>query len=246
MTLGPPPSAAASSSSAAASPSPAIYPASAGTSSSNAAPASNPSPSTNAYMSQFTVQPQPASRPYYPTSHLSAYPVNAQAGSSHPPSQPYPAQGTYYPQQPPAANSAQPQAGSYSYYGYPPNAWANAWNSTTYQYPSGGGYSYSYPSLPQGGSQTAPFPPAAAAPAKQKSPSPSPSPAPEYHKDWDAVIKSFLSSLGFSQALRGFEADMVVLNLDCERKKVPQALGSLMKDLLVRSYLSVILVCRYI
>ncbi|KAI1795606.1 hypothetical protein LXA43DRAFT_728562 [Ganoderma leucocontextum] len=235
MTLGPPPSAAGPSSSAtsgtsAPTPSsPAPYIAS-----SIAAPAPNPSVPANAYMSPFAVQPQPASRPYYPTSHLSAYPVNAQAGASQPPPQPYATQGTYYPQQPPPSSTAQPPAGNYSYYGYPPNAWANAWNSATYQYPSGGSYSYSYPPLPQGGSQTgASVPtPVPAAPAKQKSPSLSPSPPPEYHKDWDAVIKAFLSSLGFSQALGGFEADMVVLNPEWEQKKVPHALGELMKHLL--------------
>ncbi|PIL35952.1 hypothetical protein GSI_01612 [Ganoderma sinense ZZ0214-1] len=240
MTLGPPPSAAGPSSNAAGATAPtsssqAAYPTSVGPSSSNTAtPSPNPSIPANAYMSQFVVQPQPASRPYYPMSHLSAHPVNAQAGASQPPSQPYPAQGTYYPQQGPATGSSQPPPGSYSYYGYPSNAWANAWNSTTYQFPSGGSYSYSYPPLPQAGSQTAAFapPPVPAASAKQKSPSPSPSPPPEYHKDWDAVIKSFLSSLGLSQALRGFEADMVVLNPDCERKNVPQALGILMTNLL--------------
>ena len=39
--------------------------------------------------------------------------------------------------------------------------------------------------------------------------------------------------MGFTQALRGFEADMVVLNAEWERKKVPDALAELMKSLLV-------------
>ena len=244
MTLGPPPSAAGPSSSPtngtneSTSSSTATHPTSAGTSSFTAAPAPNPSIPANAYMSQFAVQPQPTSQPYYPSPHLPAYPMNPQASAPHPPPQPYPAQGTYYPQQSSAPGAAPPLAGNYSYYGYPPNAWANAWNSTTYQYPSGGSYSYSYAPPPPVGSQATGTPSIPAVSVKQKSPSPSPSPPLEYHKDWDAVIKSFLTTLGFSQALRGFEADMMVPNPDWERKKVPLALGELMKDLLVRPYFS--------
>ncbi|TBU33937.1 hypothetical protein BD311DRAFT_651340 [Dichomitus squalens] len=192
-------------------------------------PTPDPSVPANAYTTQFAVQPQPVSRSYYA-------PPQYQTGTSQSASQPYPAQATYYPQQPPPG-PAQPAAGNYSFYGYPPNAWANAWNTATYQYPPGTGYSYSYAPPPQGSSQTAvavsPAPvPVPAPSAKQKSPSSSPSLPPAYHKDWDAALKSFLSSIGFSQALRGFEADMLVLNPEWERKKVPLALGELMKDLM--------------
>ena len=47
-------------------------------------------------------------------------------------------------------------------------------------------------------------------------------------------MKSFLSAIGFSQALKGFEADMVVLNPEWEQKEVPRALAELVKELMVR------------
>lgn len=55
----------------------------------------------------------------------------------------------------------------------------------------------------------------------------------EYDREWDSVIKAFLSAAGLTQALRGFEADMIILNSDWERKKIPEALGNLLKQLLV-------------
>ena len=72
------------------------------------------------------------------------------------------------------------------------------------------------------------------------SPIPSP-PPPEYHKDWDAAVKSFLSAAGLTQALRGFEADMVVLNPEWERKKVPAALEELMDNLTVCAGMTVLI-----
>ena len=67
---------------------------------------------------------------------------------------------------------------------------------------------------------------------KPKTPSPSP-PPPEFHRHWDAVIVSFLRALGLHQALRGFENDMLVMNDDWERSKVPKAIGELMRDMMV-------------
>ncbi|KAI0373941.1 hypothetical protein BV20DRAFT_1111046 [Pilatotrama ljubarskyi] len=261
MTLGPPPSAAGPSGSAPAAqaaggvaqtaPS-AQHATPAADTSSAAAP--GPSVSTGPYTSQFSVQPQPASRPYYAQPGPSAYPASYSANPSysgapqqtaqHHTAGRYPAHTSYYSQQPQTQGASQGQTGTYSYYNYPQNAWANTWNTGAYQYGPGGGFSYSYAqSAPQQpppqATQTAPpqqteQPPAI--PTKRKpptpTPSPSPSPPPEYHKDWDAIIKSFLSTIGFSQTLRGFEADMLVLNPDHERKKVPAALGELMKDLL--------------
>jgi hypothetical protein len=70
---------------------------------------------------------------------------------------------------------------------------------------------------------------------KIASPSPSPSPPPltESHKYWDAALKSFLAHLGLAQALRGFELDMLVINSDWERSKVPGAVADLVRDLSV-------------
>jgi hypothetical protein len=47
-----------------------------------------------------------------------------------------------------------------------------------------------------------------------------------------AAVASFLSNLGLTQALRGFENDMLVMNEDWERQKVPKAIDELMRDLI--------------
>ncbi|EIW62634.1 uncharacterized protein TRAVEDRAFT_115068 [Trametes versicolor FP-101664 SS1] len=218
------------------------------------APVPGPSVSTGPYTSQFSVQSQTPSRPYYTHPGANTYTAGYPASPPHPGapsrqtgSQPsagvhYPPHTNYQPQHPPAQGVPQASTGTYSYYNYHPSAWSNAWNTGSYQYGAGGSYPYPY-------AQPASAPPAPHAvapmhqhkhaaqpppPAKRKTPtpSPSPSPPPEYHKDWDAVIKSFLSAIGFSQAAKGFEADMLILNPDFERNKVPAALGELMKDLL--------------
>lgn len=63
--------------------------------------------------------------------------------------------------------------------------------------------------------------------------SPSPSPLLQVHGHWDSVIKEFLSAAGLAQALRGFEADVIVMGPDWERNRIPLALEGLMKNLLV-------------
>ncbi|KAH9892662.1 hypothetical protein C8Q73DRAFT_67620 [Cubamyces lactineus] len=267
MTLGPPPSAAGPSGNTPptqgsdnATPAAQNAPAAAHTTNvPQAAPsAPGPSVSTGPYTSQFSVQPQPASRSYYANPATNTYATSYSAATSHAsPSQQtsqhsapgghYPPHANYYPQHAHTQGASQAQGSAYPYYNYSQNAWANAWNTGAYQYGASGSYSYPYAQArpaPQQPVSHAPAPTqqppqtqtAPALPSKRKtstpSPSPPPSPPPEYHKDWDAVIKSFLSSIGFTQALRGFEADMVVLNPEYERKKVPSALGDLMKGLL--------------
>ncbi|KAE9407086.1 hypothetical protein BT96DRAFT_851083 [Gymnopus androsaceus JB14] len=69
-----------------------------------------------------------------------------------------------------------------------------------------------------------------AQPVGTKAPSPSPSP-PEPCKNWDQAIKSFLQSVGLTQALRGLEHDMLVLNSDWEEQKVPGALQELANNI---------------
>jgi hypothetical protein len=66
-----------------------------------------------------------------------------------------------------------------------------------------------------------------------KAHTPSPSPPPEFHKEWDVVIRSFLNKIGLTQAVRGFEADMILMNEEWERTQVPKAIEDLAKDLSV-------------
>lgn len=47
------------------------------------------------------------------------------------------------------------------------------------------------------------------------------------------MIREFLSAAGLSQAVRGFDADMVVMNPTFEREVVPGALGALLDSLVV-------------
>ncbi|KAF9453964.1 hypothetical protein P691DRAFT_755032 [Macrolepiota fuliginosa MF-IS2] len=61
---------------------------------------------------------------------------------------------------------------------------------------------------------------------KVPSPSPSPPPPPKY-EHWDEALKEFLQNAGLIQALKGFECDMLVLNSEWERTKVPVALEKL-------------------
>ncbi|CDO68964.1 hypothetical protein BN946_scf184782.g12 [Trametes cinnabarina] len=223
--------------------------------------APSPSVSTGPFTSQFSVQPQPASRSYYARSSTNAYSTAYASNAVQSIPQQTPPQATsaghyphagFYAQHPQPQGAQHAQAGTYSYYNYPSNAWSNAWNANAYQYGAQGSYTYPYAQAQLAPQRTAsqPNPPAPAPtqetkadpapPPKRKTstptptpiPSPPPSPPPEYHKDWDAVIQSFLTAIGFTQAVRGFEADMLILNPDHERKKVPSALGDLLKDLL--------------
>ncbi|KAF9793074.1 hypothetical protein BJ322DRAFT_100262 [Thelephora terrestris] len=50
-------------------------------------------------------------------------------------------------------------------------------------------------------------------------------------REWNAVIREFLSTAGLAQAVRGFDADMVVMNPVFERDVVPGALNTLLDSL---------------
>ena len=183
--------------------------------------------------------PQAAPHPYHSqatsqassTAPLGSLPQQ----SPHAPNLPYAPTGYYsqYPSHPGVAQ--QPQAAGYPYYGFPQSSWPNAWGPGTYRYPSNG-YSYSYATPAGNVPLSAAAQAASTVEAVQEVPSPSPPtpPPPEFHKDWDAVVKTFLSTIGFSQALRGFEADMVVLNPEWERRQVPVALEELTVNIEVR------------
>ncbi|KAJ3554572.1 hypothetical protein NM688_g3035 [Phlebia brevispora] len=55
--------------------------------------------------------------------------------------------------------------------------------------------------------------------------------SPSFRKSWDVILKHFLQEVGLTQTLRGFEADMLILNSAWEQKKVPSALAQLKQDL---------------
>ncbi|KAF9070380.1 hypothetical protein BDP27DRAFT_1323948 [Rhodocollybia butyracea] len=85
-------------------------------------------------------------------------------------------------------------------------------------------YLYTHPKPPQPGLPSSKPPTVNFA---QTSKAPSPSPPPEPSKNWDHALKTFLESIGMTKALRGFELDMLVLNSDWEKQKVPGALQEL-------------------
>ncbi|KIY73611.1 hypothetical protein CYLTODRAFT_341990 [Cylindrobasidium torrendii FP15055 ss-10] len=52
--------------------------------------------------------------------------------------------------------------------------------------------------------------------------------------NWHSALKLFLQDLGLSQALRGLELDILVMNPDFEQERVPGAIGKLLANLKVR------------
>lgn len=56
-------------------------------------------------------------------------------------------------------------------------------------------------------------------------------PSPHHQAHWDTVVVNFLREAGLTQALRGFESDMIVMNPDCERDTIPGALKRLVEGL---------------
>lgn len=133
----------------------------------------------------------------------------------------------YYPTQPVNA-AAGPSSTLASQYA--PN-WKNGWTMATYPFSSQNvtpypqqQYLYTQPKLPQAGSSSNKAPTLNFAQAPK---APSPSPPPEPSKNWDHALKTFLESVGLTKALRGFELDMLVLNSDWEKQKVPGALQEL-------------------
>lgn len=118
---------------------------------------------------------------------------------------------------------------------YTPGGWQNAWQVPSYPYIASGsvpGQQTHYTQVPYAQYQ----PPAVTYQPRQRNKVAqkprSPTPEPELHRHWDEVIRSFLKKVGMNQALKGFEDDMVVMNADWERQKVPGAIGDLMKDLM--------------
>jgi hypothetical protein len=51
--------------------------------------------------------------------------------------------------------------------------------------------------------------------------------------EWNGIIREFLSAAGLTQAVRGLDADMVVMNPIFERDVVPGALDNLLDSLVV-------------
>lgn len=157
-------------------------------------------------------------------------PPSAAGGSQPNPSVAWNGQHPHQHAAPGAAPSPQGQPAYYT--GYP----------TPWQY---GGWPYPYnPNMPPGAypnpymnnpAQPQPQVPAVTQPPppKRKTPSPPPAPPPSLPRDWDHVLRAFLKNAGLSQALRGLELDMLVLNEEREKVIVPPALEALQLGLKV-------------
>ncbi|KAF8625894.1 hypothetical protein AX15_005143, partial [Amanita polypyramis BW_CC] len=50
-------------------------------------------------------------------------------------------------------------------------------------------------------------------------------------KHWDQALTQFLMDMGLTQALRGFENDMLVLNPDWEKERIPVAMATFVRNL---------------
>ncbi|THH12676.1 hypothetical protein EW146_g7472 [Bondarzewia mesenterica] len=123
------------------------------------------------------------------------------------------------------------------YYNFPTTWQSQPWPVTSFPYTSPYQQPYAYQSHqfqqyhpPTTQPHHPPIPPPPPPPTKRPTPSPSP-PPPELPRHWDAALKTFLSRVGLTQALRGFETDMLVLNPDWEANEVPPALTELRDNL---------------
>lgn len=132
----------------------------------------------------------------------------------------------------------------YPFYNYSPQSWAQntQWQAYSPQNPTNyPQYSMKHPPIvPQLAQGYAP--PSQTLTEENSIPrSTSPQPTPPFRKHWDDVLKRFMEAAGLSQALRGFQSDMLVMSSECERGKVSIALATLREDLVVRFFLSLLL-----
>lgn len=67
-----------------------------------------------------------------------------------------------------------------------------------------------------------------------------PLPKPETFRYWDEILKRFLEKLKLTDALKGFESDMLVFNSEWEQRMVPDALKDLVNGLQARIRLVII------
>ncbi|KAI6121819.1 hypothetical protein F5141DRAFT_1092528 [Pisolithus sp. B1] len=126
-------------------------------------------------------------------------------------------------------------AQTYYTMGYPPGSWQNtAWQLSGYPYATTGSAPYQqthYAQIPYTQYQSYQHAPPARQRTKLQPKLRTPTPEPTY-RHWDEVIRAFLKKVGLSQALKGFEDDMIVMNEDWERKVVPGAIGELVRDMM--------------
>ena len=136
----------------------------------------------------------------------------------------------YNPQ--PAAGSNPTTAGLYQPYPQSSNPYAAHYGPHAYypQYQSQPASYISQPPIPTSSSSN--LKPTRKAPSPSPSPSP-PLPDPETYKHWDLVIRAFFIKTGLTQTLKGFEDDMLVLNPEWEKLKIPSALEEMIKGLTV-------------
>lgn len=153
-----------------------------------------------------------------------------------------PPQQQYGPPQPQTqqGQSTNRQNPTQTYYtmGYPPGSWQNAaWQLPGYPYAPSGSAAYQqthYAQIPYAQYQSYQPHPASAGRQRAKVQVKPRTPTPEpVYQHWDEVIRVFLKNVGLSQALKGFEDDMVVMSEDWERKNVPGAIRDLIRDFMV-------------
>lgn len=161
--------------------------------------------------------------------------------STLPTTGPPPQQNLHYGQSQPQtqqqgqSTGRQNPAQTYYTMGYPPGSWQNAaWQLSGYPYAPSGNAPYQqthYAQIPYPQYQS--YQPHPASTSRQRAKIQvkprTPTPEPVY-QHWDEVVRAFLKNVGLSQALKGFEDDMVVMSDDWERKNVPGAIRDLIRD----------------
>ncbi|KAG7098483.1 hypothetical protein E1B28_000428 [Marasmius oreades] len=197
-------------------------------------PTNTPSEPTNSSSNQFVLNPSKSTVPqlYYPagSSQTSSNAANASASTPGP-----------------AGTSS--TSSSHPYYdATAPGVWKNTW-AMAYPYAAQSTGSMNNPysqqfaftqfqpssyqnhyKVPTSKSQTPTILHTEAKFAKTKPPSPSP-PPPDPCRDWDVLLRTFMKRLGLTQALKGFELDMLVMNQEWEESNIAACLEELVKGI---------------
>jgi len=191
-------------------------------------------------------QAESSNAPLNPSAEAAQPDQQTSSTSTLPTTGPPPQQNLQYGQSQPQtqqqgqSTGRQNPAQTYYTMGYPPGSWQNAaWQLSGYPYAPSGNAPYQqthYAQIPYPQYQS--YQPHPASTSRQRAKIQvkprTPTPEPVY-QHWDEVVRAFLKNVGLSQALKGFEDDMVVMSDDWERKNVPGAIRDLIRDFMVGS-----------
>jgi hypothetical protein len=176
---------------------------------------------------------------FTPNSQFSPFAASSSSGAVQHPATNQPSWNTF----PASPYAAYPSASTYTPSNFYPTQVLNPPNSyypnvhpnlSTAHTPYHQHYRYTAPTVSNIPPSIKPSADAKKPPPVRARPSTPPLPEPETYKHWDEAIKSFLVRTKFTQTLKGFEHDMLVLSPEWEQEAVPKALKEMVAGLQVR------------